>query len=88
VWLADGPVVQVKFKQRTEDGSLRQPVFLRLRTDKQPHECAWPRAAAEHGDEALPEPAPPAAAAAEPHTVNLTNLDKVFWPAERYTKKD
>ena len=41
VWLADGPVVQVKFKQRTPDGMLRQPVFLRLRDDKKPAECVW-----------------------------------------------
>ena len=41
VWLADGPVVQVKFKHRTPDGNLRQPVFLRLRDDKKPAECVW-----------------------------------------------
>ena len=29
VWLAPGPVIQVKFKQRTPDGSLRQPTFMR-----------------------------------------------------------
>ena len=41
VWLADGPVVQVKFKQRTPDGMLRQPVFLRMRDDKKPADCVW-----------------------------------------------
>jgi bifunctional non-homologous end joining protein LigD len=88
VWIAPRVVVQVKFKQRTEDGALRQPVFLRPRADKDPRECIWPQAEIERGAEALPEPEPSAEAAAEPQTVNLTNLDKVFWPAERYTKKD
>jgi bifunctional non-homologous end joining protein LigD len=86
VWLADGPVVQVKFKQRTADGLLRQPVFLRLRDDKEPAECVW-QADAGFG----PEDAEPAALAAERSerpAVAFTNLDKVFWPAEGYTKGD
>jgi bifunctional non-homologous end joining protein LigD len=86
VWLADGPVVQVKFKNRTPDGMLRQPVFLRLRDDKKPEECVWQ-------DEEAPAPADaePAVAAAEPPerpAVAFTNLDKVFWPADGYTKGD
>jgi bifunctional non-homologous end joining protein LigD len=88
VWLGDGPVVQVKFKQRTPDGNLRQPVFLRLRDDKKPADCVW--LDDEPGSQAdAAEPA--AAAAAEPPerpTVAFTNLDKVFWPDDGYTKGD
>ena len=81
--------MQVKFKHRTPDGMLRQPVFLRLRDDKKPAECVWhddARAASDAADAVQP-----AAASAEPPerpTVAFTNLDKVFWPADGYTKGD
>jgi bifunctional non-homologous end joining protein LigD len=88
VWLSGGPVAQVKFKQRTTDGLLRQPVFMRMRDDKRPEECVAP-AAADAGSGDVPETAP--AVADEPPErpkVDLTNLDKVFWPADGYTKGD
>ncbi len=85
VWISDGPVVQVKFKQRTPDGMLRQPVFLRLREDKKPLECVWQTEAADDGAQ---EPAPPAEEAPERPAVAFTNVDKVFWPADGYTKGD
>ncbi len=90
VWLADGPVVQVKFKQRTPDGMLRQPVFLRLREDKKAAECVWQ---SEVGGDApaegpAAEPAPTADEPPERPAVAFTNLDKVFWPADGYTKGD
>jgi bifunctional non-homologous end joining protein LigD len=87
VWLADGPVVQVKFKQRTTDGLLRQPVFLRVRDDKRAEECVWQPEI----DAALDDAEPAAGVADEPPeqpTVAFTNRDKVFWPADGYTKGD
>ncbi|HEX5047363.1 MAG TPA: non-homologous end-joining DNA ligase, partial [Gammaproteobacteria bacterium] len=86
VWLSGGPVAQVKFKQRTTDGLLRQPVFMRMRDDKRPEECVAPGAAE-------PVAAEPEASAAvvedsQRPTVDLTNVDKVFWPADGYTKGD
>ncbi len=91
VWLADGPVVQVKFKQRTPDGMLRQPVFLRLRDDKQPAECVWQTEidgeVASRADGSA-EPVPAADEPPERPTVAFTNRDKVFWPADGYTKGD
>jgi bifunctional non-homologous end joining protein LigD len=86
VWLADGPVVQVKFKQRTTDGLLRQPVFLRVRDDKRAEECVW------QTEVDAPDDAEPAAGVAdeppEQPTVAFTNRDKVFWPTDGYTKGD
>jgi bifunctional non-homologous end joining protein LigD len=87
VWLSGGPVAQVKFKQRTTDGLLRQPVFMRMRDDKRPEECVAPVSA----DAGADAPDAPAAAADDPPErpkVDLTNLDKVFWPADGYTKGD
>jgi bifunctional non-homologous end joining protein LigD len=88
IWLADGPVVQVKFKHRTPDGMLRQPAFLRLRDDKNAAECVWQQDDAEGGDGGEPPVAAPAAEPPERPTVALTNLDKVFWPADGFTKGD
>ena len=98
-------VVEVRYKERTEDGLLRQPVFLRLREDKAPVECEMPTSrgsgleAAEGSTEAAGEGRSSATrrsgdsgkgcsgAAAAPKLV-LSNLDKVFWPEEGYTKGD
>ena len=87
VWLADGPVVQVKFKQRTPDGMLRQPVFMRLRDDKKAAECVW-QSDADTVESEEAEPAPAAHEPPERPQVAFTNLDKVFWPADGFTKGD
>lgn len=39
VWVQPQLVCTVKYMMKTESGSLRQPVFKGLRTDKQPREC-------------------------------------------------
>ncbi len=38
-WVAPRFVAEVRYKQRTPDGLLRTPVFVRLREDKSPLEC-------------------------------------------------
>ena len=38
-WVRPEMVVEVKFNQRTEDGRLRAPVFLRMRDDKAPSDA-------------------------------------------------
>ena len=81
--------MQVKFKQRTPDGMLRQPVFLRLRDDKKPAECVWRRRPATR-QRPRPQPSPRRPPTSRPsgRRVAFTNLDKVFWPADGYTKGD
>ena len=39
VWVEPLRVVEVRYKERTEEGLLRQPVYLRMRSDKAPREC-------------------------------------------------
>ncbi|MFZ3049522.1 MAG: non-homologous end-joining DNA ligase [Methanothrix sp.] len=39
VWIEPKMVVQVTALERTHDGGLRAPVFLRMRDDKEPEEC-------------------------------------------------
>ena len=84
VWVEPELVCEVRFKEWTGEELLRQPAFLRLRDDKLIAECV--REA--HGSEA-PEPISLAAeASTEERTVPFSNLGKVFWPDEGYTKGD
>ncbi len=98
-WVRPDHVCEVRYLHRTADGLLRHPSFLRLRDDKEPEECLAPVA---HGDE--PELAVTEAGAdthsgaeeggggSEPASSELrfvpTNLTKVFWPDEGFTKGD
>jgi len=82
-WVEPALVVEVRYKEWTGEGLLRQPVFLRFRDDKPPAECVVSRPT--DATDPVPEPPPPAS---PPRTVAFTNLDKVFWPVERYTKGD
>ncbi len=84
-WVEPREVVEVRYKEWTGDHLLRQPVFLRFRPDKAPAECAM------EAPWAAPPPAPqaPEAPAVVPEKrLHFTNLDKVFWPEEGYTKGD
>ncbi len=85
VWVAARLVCTVRYLEWREDHLVRAPSFLRLRTDKAPEECTRPKSAQ------IDEPPEPAAIEAEPapeRTLSLSNLDKVFWPDEGYTKGD
>ena len=87
-WVEPRLVAEVRFLEWTDDGQLRQPVFLRFRTDKKPQECV--RRAAEAVGEAEPV-SPQHASPIVPHpspSFQLTNLQKVYWPREGYTKGD
>lgn len=89
VWVEPRFVAEIKYKNLSRDGVLRAPVFLRLRPDKAPHECRFPLAGARHeGDDAPPPDPAPAPASPAPRRVVLSNPDKVFWPADGYTKRD
>jgi bifunctional non-homologous end joining protein LigD len=72
-WVQPKLVVEVRYREITEEGLLRQPTFLRFRTDKAPEECIAADA---------PPPAPVS------REVAFSNLDKVFWPEEGHTKGD
>ena len=110
-WTEPVYVCEVRFREWTPDGVLRHPAFLRMRTDKRPHECerqGWPTTPepapvvvaepnAEDGVSGVAEPmvraeaTAAATAAAKPavqKTVNISNPNKIFWPAEKYTKGD
>jgi bifunctional non-homologous end joining protein LigD len=73
VWVEPELVCEVRYKELTRGGHLRQPVFLRLREDKEVGECLRPSNASADAPESEPR---------------FTNLNKVFWPNEGYTKGD
>ena len=102
IWVDPVLVAEVRFKERTDDGLLRQPVFLRFRDDKEPEECVF-RAVATAGNgeggkgkgkagpshEAAPAAVvPPPSPVPRSPSFNFSNLTKVFWKPEGYTKGD
>ena len=100
-WVEPSLVVEVRYKEVTEVGQLRQPVFLRVREDRRPEDCLLEGGAGvehpEEPDEAAPDVpaetrdergAPAARRPADRGRLRLTNLEKVFWPEEGYSKGD
>jgi len=87
-WVKPELVCQVKYTEWTQDQRLRAPVFLGLRNDVDP-----PRVERETATPA--EPAKPllddvkeATLTIGGHILKFTNLKKVFYPAEGYTKRN
>jgi len=86
-WTEPRMVCEVEFTEWTEERLLRQPVFLHFRDDKKPEECL--RAAGQRGSGAEKEAESPASRpAAPPPRFEFSNLEKLFWPEEGYTKGD
>ena len=85
-WVEPAVVCEVQYKEFTDEGLLRQPVFLRFRDDKDPEDCLRQGSEAVGAPEAADDPPPPKVV--KPPEVALSNLKKVFWPAEKYTKGD
>jgi bifunctional non-homologous end joining protein LigD len=93
-WTEPLLVCEVEYTEWTEEGLLRQPVFLRFRDDKKPEECVGSGEAGIRGEPGE-EPGDVTLSAAkgpEQHSdsrsVVFSNLTKVFWPDEGYTKGD
>ena len=98
VWVEPETVAEVKFQGWTEDGSLRAPVFLRLREDIDSRRVI--RSAPAGGG-----PAPDAGSTADEvvrqldackpnctihvgaHAIKLSHLDRVYWPADPALKQ-
>jgi bifunctional non-homologous end joining protein LigD len=94
-WVEPRLVCEVRFSDWTNDGGIRHPAFLRLRSDKRPEDCRREAPPAPQDDALTQTAVPPVAASASStgaddaaRTVKLTNLTKIFWPADGYTKGD
>ena len=91
VWVEPRLVAEVRFKEWTDEGLLRHPVFVRFRDDKRPEECIKRGAESGERDEPVLDPPlePSSTAPRSPlPEVKFTNLDKIFWPEDGYTKGD
>lgn len=91
-WIRPELVCEVRFTEWTSDGRLRHPIFLGLREDRDPREVR--RELPKPAGEVLPRGKFRIAANEKKvveingRRLELTNLDKVFWPEEGYTKGD
>jgi bifunctional non-homologous end joining protein LigD len=84
-WIKPKVVVQVKFSEWTDDQVLRHPVYLGIRKDKKAKEVVGEKivdaSKVEEGESGntnggtLPD-------------LEFSNLDKIYWPKEKYTKRD
>src|SRR5207302_5040045 len=74
-------------KEWTDEGLLRQPVFVRFRDDKPVSDAAKKGAGSRERDQEVPVEST-APRSPLPREVKFSNLDKVFWPEEGYTKGD
>jgi len=79
-WVKPELACMVKFANWTQDGKLRAPVFLGLRDDVQPAEVAADKPRFGPGDEAT--------LTLDGKRVKFSNLNKVFYPEDGYTKRD
>ncbi len=87
VWVRPALACEVRYKEVTEGGALRAPVFLRM--------CDLPRdgdqlEAGRSGQQEIPAPESSPVRRPEPPIPEpeLSNLDKLFWPEDGYTKGD
>jgi bifunctional non-homologous end joining protein LigD len=93
VWVEPALVVEVRYKEVTPEGLLRQPVFLRFRDDKEPKDCVIQGRGTGEGGRVDHDEEPegltlPSSPVPLPREVTFSNLEKVFWPDEKYTKGD
>jgi bifunctional non-homologous end joining protein LigD len=93
-WVRPELVAEIKYLEFTPDGLLRAPVFVALRSDKDPKDCVRESGAAEDPPEKSRGPLLAADSPAEVsleidgHRLKLTNLNKVFYPGEGVNKRD
>lgn len=95
-WVKPELVCTVRFSSWTDEVRLRAPVFLGLRTDIEPEECVREIGSAASETESepppktslLPEDQNEVVLTIDNRRLKFTNLSKVFYPQEGYTKRD
>ena len=96
-WVKPELIAVVKFNHWTRDHRLRAPVFLGLRDDISPKDVVREIDTAPAGVESVaPQARPQLLPADKAETIltiegkplKFTNLNKVFYPREKYTKRD
>lgn len=85
VWVKPELVAQIKFANWTDDKKLRAPVYLGLRDDKSAKEVSR-EVAADPG--LLPPDKKEVTVEIDGQSLKFTNLDKIYFPEDGYTKRD
>ncbi len=87
VWVTPKLVCNIKFLEWTQDGHLRNPVFMGLRTDKKAKEVMREKAA-QTGTTKKTTGVKDDTISVSGKKVKITHPDKVYWPDDGYTKQD
>lgn len=100
-WVRPQLVCEVRFSEWTPDRKLRQPVFQGLRDDVHPKQCVLeesiPKPLAGSSDDPLPKTNEPIQKPVfqrmrgrrpDAGRIQFTNLEKLFWPEDGFTKRD
>ncbi len=96
-WVKPKLVAELNFTELTNDNRMRHPVFVRLRTDKNANEIIMNReeekspvkkSAKRVVAKAVKEQAGSKTLTVGRRKLELTNLDKIFWPKDGITKGD
>ena len=87
-WVRPTVVCEVAFSEWTDEGMMRHPVFLGLREDKDARSVVREKPAAISAAETAEEAAREHQAIINGRRLNISNLNKVFWPEGGYTKGD
>jgi len=80
-WVKPLLMCEVSFSEWTKDQIMRQPIFKGLRMDKNPKDVK----------KEIPQPAPNQTQKENEESSKgliLSNLDKIYWPKQKYTKGD
>jgi bifunctional non-homologous end joining protein LigD len=85
-WVKPELLAQVKFTQWTQDKRLRAPVYLGLREDVKPEQATRENAPAATGE--FLADVKEATCDVDGRSLKFTNLKKVYYPDEGYTKRD
>jgi bifunctional non-homologous end joining protein LigD len=79
-WVRPDIVCEMSFSEWTKEGYMRQPQFEGLRPDKKPEKV--------HREQMKHTAATKTTSSAKSDQLELTHLDKVFFPKHKYTKGD
>lgn len=93
-WIKPKIICEVKFQEWTSEGLMRQPVFMGLREDKTPKEVVKeiiiekPKGKYFGSEAANSNTSKNEIFTIDDQKINISHIDKIFWPEDKYTKRD